>query len=627
MDQLGKAMEHDKASIPDLDWLDLKTADVDNIPTPNNVRILPQLEAAWSHPEQRSTELVPNVSTVTSKKASEVSAESVNDLVRQAKRDMMAGLTGKALAAKLGALYMPDVIEAAKDELVKLSSEQGLLGNVYLDMTAYDSCSDAARLLGRNKVRTARYVVGEPTKHVCTSHKMGTCRDLGKKVVASMEYTKDVLDGYAQHLKIAGKIAGDATIDSKEALRAAFTVKPKQADEQVPVVQDKVDSEKLSSEYAKEMEKSATLQDKQAREQRFYKVRPILAYMQDQMLKGKIGNALKESLSTKYLTTDIAEYAPEIKKVAGLQGLLGNVYVDVSYYKNADEAIKSIKSATTAPMYLVQTVKGKAFDDTLLKVAKATGCTEFPTDGKIDQSVAMSYITDLQYSDRLSSEKAESLKKQVTAGNNILAVLRDSFMATQEHKRPVREGGIQASVAQGVSKKAADRDALRSNAKRALEAGVALNKVEDKLASIIPTVEAIGMCRSVIGSLETVDAACLPKCAAEKYQFKQGAQIKQAEKCATCIYTSPTACVRHGLRFAGSKDLDKAFFDIDVKTAKVLPDENPDVSRSDMQQAYDMTDNFGSGMNIALDNVRKLASQDVSIDFSREGIDGNLSDI
>ena len=73
MDQLGKAMEHDKASIPDLDWLDLKTADVDNIPTPNNVRILPQLEAEWSHPEQRSTELVPNVSTVTSKKASEVS--------------------------------------------------------------------------------------------------------------------------------------------------------------------------------------------------------------------------------------------------------------------------------------------------------------------------------------------------------------------------------------------------------------------------------------------------------------------------------------------------------------------------------------------------------------------------
>jgi len=41
MDQLGKIVEQDKVSIPNLDWLDLQAADVDNIPTPNNVQILP----------------------------------------------------------------------------------------------------------------------------------------------------------------------------------------------------------------------------------------------------------------------------------------------------------------------------------------------------------------------------------------------------------------------------------------------------------------------------------------------------------------------------------------------------------------------------------------------------------
>jgi hypothetical protein len=241
--------------------------------------------------------------------------------------------------------------------------------------------------------------------------------------------------------------------------------------------------------------------------------------------------------------------------------------------------------------------------------------------------VALSYITDLQYGDKLSSEKATSLKKQVSAGNNVLAVLRDTFLATQDHKRSVREGGVQGTLSQGVSKQAADRVALKSNAKRALEAGVALDKVEDKLASIIPTVEAISMCRSVISSMETVDAACLPKCTRERYQLKSGAQIKQATKCASCVHMSPSACVRQGMRFVGAKDLSKAHFDLDPKTEKVMSEENPDVSRTDMHQAYDMSDSFGSGMNVALNKMNKKEAQDVSVEFSRDGIDGNLSDI
>jgi hypothetical protein len=628
MDQIGKIMEQDKVSIPNLDWLDLQAADVDNIPTPNNVRILPQLEAAWSHNDQRGTQLVPNVMLVNNKKASDVSSSDVADIVRQAKREMMAGVTGSALAARLGSLFMPEVIQAAKDELVKLSSEQGLLGNVYLDMTAFDSCSDAARTLGKNKVRTAKYVVGNPIKHACSSHATGVCRELGKKVIASMEYTKDVLEGYTQHLRLAGVIAASDSVDSKESLRQAFSVKPKRAEtEETPVVADKVDFDKVNLAFSEALEKNAEVQKKVASQQRFYKARPILAHMQNLMLKGKVGDALKESLAANYPMNDIAEYAPEIKRIASLQGLLGNVYVDVSYYKNHEDAVKAIKTATTSPLYLVQTVKEKAYDDTLVKVAKATGCSVFPADGNIDKSVAMSYVADLQFGDRISSETADSLRTRVTAGGNVLGVLRDAFLATQSYKRKTREGGVQMSLTQGVSKKAADRTALRTKAQRALEAGVALNKIEDKLASVIPTVEAIGMCRSVISSLDTVDANCLPDCASEKYQFKMGARIKMASKCKTCIYTSVTACVHLGMKFAGAKDMDKAYLDLDPKTAKVLLEDNPDVSRQDMKQEYDMSDNFGSGMNIALDNIRKREAQDVSVDFSREGIDKNLSDI
>lgn len=628
MDQLGKTMSQEKVPVPNLDWLDLQAADKDNIPTPNNVQILPQLQDAWSHTEQRSTQLIPNVISVTPKKASEVPSEDVRDLIRQAKREMMAGVTGKTLSAKLSARYMPDVILAAKDELIKLSAEQGLLGNVYLDMTAFDSCAEAARILGKNRVRTARCVVGSPTRNVCSSHKTGVCRDMGKKVVASMEYTKDMLDDYTTHLRISGKIAATATVDSKESLREAFLSVPAKPVESAPRVEEKVDVNKMVTALAAENQKSAAMQEKTARQQRFYKARPIMAYMQDQMLRGKMGAALKEALLSKFPMEDLKEYAPEIKKIAGLQGLLGNVYVDISYYKNVPEAVEAIKSASTNPLYLIQTVKEKAYDDSLIKVAKDTGCTEFPKDGRIDKSVATSYISDLQFSDRISSEVAEGLRSKITAGANILGVIRDTFLATQSHKRKVREGGVQATLSQGVSKKAADREMLKKNASKALEAGVMLNKLEDKLATIIPTVEAIGMVRSVLASMDTVDASCLPRCASEKYQFKYNACIKKAEKCNGCIFTSPTACTHLGVKFAGAKDLDKAYLDLDPKTAKVQLEENPDLKRADMLQEYDMSDNFGSGMNIALNNIRKRgASDDVDISFSTEGMDMNLSDI
>jgi hypothetical protein len=77
----------------------------------------------------------------------------------------------------------------------------------------------------------------------------------------------------------------------------------------------------------------------------------------------------------------------------------------------------------------------------------------------------------------------------------------------------------------------------------------------------------------------------------------------------------------------GAKDLSKAHFDLDPKTEKVLSKDNPDETRKDMQQEYDMKDDFGSGMNVALDKMNKKEAQDVSVEFSRDGIDGNLSDI
>jgi len=629
MEDLTKFLSEDKEAmtVPDLDWLKLSVGDKDNIPTPNNVQIIPQLEEAWSHRTDQQLQMVPNVVVQMEKAASDiVSKEAVDGLVKQAKKEMMTGISGKTLAAKLSSMYPLDVIKASKDELVKLSAEQGLLGNVYLDMTPFETCKEAAKILGKNKVRTAKYIVGSPTKQACSSHKNGYCKEMSKRVVQAVDYSKELLSEYTQHLRVAGLIDAGASVDSKDALREAFlglTIKDQPMSKKASG-EDRVDMGKVRVDLAKEMEKNATVMQKEASMRRFHEVRPLLAHMQNQMLRGKIGSDLKEALLSKYAGADLAKYKDEIRKIASLQGLMGNVYVDVSYYKTPEEAIKAIKSASTNPIYLVQTVKANEYDDTLVKVAKATGCSEMPRDGKVDKKIAMSYVEDLKFTDKISSDTADTLQSRIAAGDSVLGILRDAFMATREYKRAVRTGGVMATELQSVSKKATDRDTLKGSVAKALEAGISMDKVETKLASMVPTVEAVGMVRDVLAGMEVVDVDCLPKCTSEKYQFKYDARLKRAHKCEGCILKASSACTQLGVRFVDARDLDKAFFDLDPKTAKVLLEDNPDLQRSDMKQEYDMTDDFGSGMNIALNKMQGKKAMEIDLGLSSVGIDGVL---
>jgi hypothetical protein len=626
MEDLSRLIDEDKNKIPvpDLDWAVMNESEKDNIPTPNNVEILPQLQDAWSHTAEYSTQILPNTVAVVKSASEKIDTSGI---LKQAKKDMMLGLKGKELARKLGSLYPRSHIQAAKEDLVKLSAEQGLLGNVYIDLEPFDSCEDAARILGQGRIRTARYVVGKPKRRVCSSHGNGYCKELRKKVVASIDYSAEMLNDYAQHLKIAGVIAPQQKIASKEALQAAFLDTPKERDvpqkKQAQRIDPKAVKEKFSKELAAGYEKKA----QEERRRRFSEVRPMLAYVQNQMLKGKIGGALKEAMATKYPVDRIRKYASELEKVSSLQGILGNVYVDVSYYKSPRDAISAIKRASTNPLYLVQTVKEHEFDDSIVKVAQATGCSPLPRDGKIDKKVVLSYIDDLQFSKRISMDTGTSLKKRVEAGEHPLKVLRDGFMATASHKREARQGGIPGYYAQGQSKKAASRDKLRDNVKRALEAGVTIQDIEDKLSGYIPVPESVGMVNDVLSKQEVVDSNSLTKCASERYNLRYDARLKESAKCGSCILRTKTSCLKQAKNFEGAQDMSKAFLDLDPKTQKVQFEENPSVERGDITQEYDMTGPFGSGMNITLQEMHNKKAAEVDIDFSLDGIDGNLDDL
>lgn len=630
MDALGRSIEQDKdlIQIPDLDWMVLSK---ENIPGEFPVESIPQLQEAWTHTQEASTRLISNATVQGGMSVKKASQQDIDGVVKQAKKQMMMGYTGKQLAERLSSMYMPDLLIAAKDELTKLAGEQGLLGNVYIDLTPFESCHEAATILGKNKIRTARYVVGNPTRRVCSSHHNGFCKELNKRVKDAMEYSENILSEYSTHLKVAGVIGSSESITSKENLREAFLRTYEKVSEPVVRESSAVDVSKIQDDFSAEIQKSATVREKQAAEKRFFEARPILAYLQDQLLKGKNGESLKESIRQKFSSSEINKFSSEIAKVASLQGVLGNIYVDVSYYKTPEEAVHSIKTANTNPIYLVQSFKKHEFDTTLAKVASATGCSELPRNGILDRKVVFSYIKDLQTSNKIASDISKALLDRVIAGDTSLRVIKEAFDATLSHKREVRTGGVQATVATMGNKKVVDKEAIKMNVVKAIEAGVAVDQIENKVATLIGTPEAVGMVRKILASTDTVSADCLSKCTSERYDLNRSASIRPTDKCKECVLKGASSCLKQSASFYGSIDLNKAFFDIkeandkkpeiDTHTKNVQLKNNPDEERKDMEGDYEMSND--SGMNISLDNMRD-SSDSLDVDMGGSGIDSHL---
>ena len=639
--------------VPDLDWLALAANDVKNIPVPLNIEIIPQLQENWKRTGEASTNLIGG--TIRSEEISasdKISAETIRDVVYSAKRDMMKGITGKALAQRLASTYPKNLIRAASEELKKLAGEQGLLGNVYIDITPYDSCADAAKLLGSGKIKMAKYVVGNPLRHMCSSHTTGYCKELRKSVVASMDYSDELLKAYTNHLRIAGIIGPEDVIDSKEMLRSALmkSVENKDSSKVVEPAEQKMkftkkEADAMENDFKDLLIKEAIQAENNPELVRFMEVRPVLAFIQNEMMKGKIGNDLKEAIGTKFIPAIIEKYAAEIKKAVSLQGLLGNLYADVSYYRDADEATKAIKTAAVSPSYLIQSYQVGQFDDTLNKVAINTGCEILPRDGKINNKIANSYIDDLQFSQRISSDLASVSRRRIEAGDNILGVLRDVFVNSMSYTPRVREGGVKAHFNQNTTVKYAHRDKLKEAAYKAVEAGFPIEKIEDKLTQHISTAEAVGIVRNVIASVKVIDANVLSKCVIEKYQFSSDVTLKKASKCGDCVMCSDAGCTKHGLIFANDKSEDtkskktdkkdskkeekgdKPKSDVDVKTEKVLLNENPDIVQMTIRKEFDMPDYVGSNVNVALEKMRGQDKIGFDIGFSTEGMDDNLKSL
>jgi len=305
--------------ISDLDWLNVKEGEYDNYPTANNpVRVLPELADQWTPGAKHSGLTLLNLKEIPVKdsaKEAEKREAAQKDIIRSAKRAIMMGLSGNQISNQLRMRYSSSDLEAVKDKLAEVSKEQGLLGNVYVDISAFTSPNDAVTFLRGNYCKTARFLL-VPKGFSQAGVIQKTFR---KAAVSAIEYTPELLNDYKNFLVLSGRIPADYQIGSKEDLRRAFLycTPNKEIVETVAKPEEKPFDKEAASEdltYRSALKKVSDDTTKDLLHLR--SIYPIVKCAQEIISKGKSFEDVKGTLRSKFLAEDIKSAAPYLSMVA-----------------------------------------------------------------------------------------------------------------------------------------------------------------------------------------------------------------------------------------------------------------------------------------------------------------------
>ena len=306
-------------------WLDVNPATYDNYPSDNNsVRIQPKLSQLWNHEPQPMC-VIPNATVqplgvMSSVQVQKDTEKAVQSLVREAKKAIMSGLKGKALADHIRSRFQAKYVEAAKPALEKLSSEIGLLGNVYIDASAFSTYEEAAKFLSQHRNRLSQDILFD-AENMNPSVVARLASEFRKKIVTSMDYDENTLNKYKAHLVASGKIPADFEVSSKDTLRSAFLYETPKADALEPKEEQKLSADDMT--HGLDALAMAHAESDASADEGILlkKIMPVLALAQESYSKGKDSDGVKEILRKKFSTDDIKASADILVHIAKTNGL------------------------------------------------------------------------------------------------------------------------------------------------------------------------------------------------------------------------------------------------------------------------------------------------------------------
>lgn len=348
-------------TVNDLDWLDVNEKDyreLDTLPK-QNLDIVPDLQAAWSHTDRPVSSFVPNTGDAprTMGDMSEVhgrlASETVEQIRKVARFALMQSTDTERFKDALGTRFDKGTLREARTVLAEVLAERGLIGKWYIEGRDFHACgkiSKQAVEFARRYASEARYLVACEGCPSCAEKVGTTCSTFQKQVVLEVPYTEALADRVEQIKAASGKKVQASTATPRERIRQAMlaqdmklesvqTPKPvvnpmqfmqpvKEAGkvhlpmlaQQAAIIQAQmtVDASTLASSG-----KTAAAQGKLAIDKKAF---DVVAVLRREMLKGRgeqdLVQALKLSFSIEDLQSTRSSWEPLFKEA----GYFGTVY-------------------------------------------------------------------------------------------------------------------------------------------------------------------------------------------------------------------------------------------------------------------------------------------------------------
>ncbi|NBV28968.1 hypothetical protein EBS02_08150, partial [bacterium] len=148
------------------------------------------------------------------------------------RRLMHRGYVGQNLAIEANKYIHNDEWQKTASVRKKLSTEQGILGNVYIDVTAFDSCHKAKEVTDKHN-KLAKFVLETPHCGGCSYNSNGKCSLVSKRIASKNEaLNSENTKKYLEYLKSVKRIddnfiSKNSSLSNQEILQRAFLSKSK----------------------------------------------------------------------------------------------------------------------------------------------------------------------------------------------------------------------------------------------------------------------------------------------------------------------------------------------------------------------------------------------------------------
>ena len=486
----------------DHEWL--KAENKDNAPFSSNQshEQLDALENAFSHE--------------TEPKKVNAAVEQIKGVIASAKRELMLGRSMEHIESNVLSNLHPTIRQVVASELKKMSSEVGLLGNVYIDPSAFSSCEDGSKLVKNN--RTATFAKKMASCSGCSFNQGGFCRMYKKALVQEVPFNNKTLEHYENHLVVAGKIPAGTKLASKKDLQDAFlSTSGKKAEASSVVFHDE--------------SKRALPKSKVASEAVSKEARDIASDLSKRLTAGMQPTVFKEYVTARYAPS-FKKHPAVIKKYADLVGSIGKVFVELAPFSNIEEARKFFaKHAPNVKYALSDNKKGyTSLDEKTLGKKIVSSLSEIPT---------------IEWERNLKRAGKAYDPSELTA--NPIAVTKKAFLDSKQQK--VASSNETFEMEKDLNMEGHDPKVASSvaDAKAEIESSLRMGKPISNLLKHNSRVSSTYISKVVKGYLETapvVQASLFQTPCETPFKLNTQAKIAAKKDCSGCSYNKGVVCTK-----------------------------------------------------------------------------------